>query len=114
MRQLFACLAVLVAVGPLLAQTNIATERQRKQIYNEVIKAQDRAAREARTKYPPKLGSAPKTAQQQQNDGRRDTLAKERTTRYVLAVRKRWGLTRTQLEKIVREGVDKRWPVPRL
>ena len=91
------------------------TESQRKEIFKDYIRAEERAGIESMERYPDLLPSAPGYSQdaflaqlyrQTDEQGRLGEIYKE-------ALAEENGLTRDELSKIVQEGLKSDWAMPR-
>lgn len=85
-------------------------EDKRKEVWQEAVRAEDRANREAEQKYPepsPQNRVAYMAAFK-----KRGKLAKELINKYQKELAKKYGLTGKQLEEIKDEGLQKSWPLP--
>lgn len=91
------------------------SEAKRKQIWSEIVKAEDRATREVEQKYPLpdplKPGYSQSVARKQlENQAELQGTLNEK---YKDELAKKYGLTRKQLEEIAVEGFTKDWPFPK-
>jgi len=82
------------------------TEGKRKEIFSEVVQAEDRANREAEAKFP--LGGS--NARQQLE--RQSDYIHKTAKQYKQDIAKKHGLTEKQLTAISVEGLEKHWPMP--
>lgn len=91
------------------------TEKKRKQIWNEIVKAEDRAYDDAQQKYPlpeaSKAGYSPTVAREQLK--KQAELKETLTSKYKNILANKYDLTRKQLDKIAIEGLKKEWPFPK-
>jgi hypothetical protein len=85
-------------------------EDKRKEIWQEAVRAEDRANGEAEQKYPEP--TAQNRAAYMAAFKKREKLAKELIAKYQNELAKKYGLTRKQLEEIKDEGLQKSWPLP--
>lgn len=85
------------------------SEDKRKAVFKEAVAAQDRAMREADSKYPPEQQAASKEIFLKSIEYQRML-----SERYERQVAKKHGLTRKQFKQITIEGVTKEWPMPKL
>jgi len=86
------------------------SEDKRKEIWKEIVRAEDSANKDAEQKYPepnPQNGAAYMDAFQE-----KEKLAKQLMGKYHDQVAKKYGLTRKQLDEIGNEGLQKSWPFP--
>ena len=82
------------------------TEEERRQIFKEIVAAEDRAMNEADAKYP--LGKAGVTM----DDFKKNSdLNSELTEKYKEQVRKKYGITEDQETEIVVEAFMEKWPM---
>lgn len=92
------------------------TEKERKQIWSELVETEDRATEESEQKYPlpdpSKLGYSQSAATDQLK--KQAELNSTLTERYKNELAKKYGLTREQLNEIAVEGFTKDWPFPKL
>jgi len=92
------------------------TEGQRRVIFKDIVRAEDRARAESMVTYPDLLPSAPGysqdafLAQLGQQMGEQERL----TESYKSALAREHGLTREQLDDIESEGLREDWPMPPL
>ncbi len=75
--------------------------KERKEVYTELVRAEDRAMNEAMTKYPDDV--------YKQID-----MERELTPGYKKRVRQEYGITEEQQQKIEIEGLEQHWPMPEL
>jgi hypothetical protein len=74
------------------------TEKQRKTVFQGLVRADDRATREAEKRY--------KAIE------RRAEYQRDQSQKYKAEVAKKYKLTKDQLLKIIVEGMTKNWPAP--
>lgn len=91
------------------------SEAKRKQIWSEIVKAEDRATREAGQKYPLldplKSGYSQSVARKQLE--KQTELQETLNEKYKDELAKKYGLRRKQLDEIAIEGLTKDWPFPK-
>ncbi len=87
------------------------TEDKRKQIWKEMVKAEDRAWAEADKRYPPKVEHSKAVFMEQL--GKHSDLNDKLTDKYYDEIARKYGLTREQLNDIAVEGGTKDWPLPK-
>lgn len=95
------------------------TEVERRKIFKELVKAQDKANFEAERKYPTMVILAangidycvsPETVKQ--NFRKNDTYAKEIKKRYEQEMLNKYDLSGEQIEDLMNEGLNENWPFP--
>jgi len=87
------------------------TEAQRRDVYQDLTRAEDHAQIEADRRYPPLDTLAP-DARWQERAEMREHFRKQADEEDRKAVAKRYELTREQLQAISAEGIEKSWPRP--
>jgi hypothetical protein len=92
------------------------SEEKRKEIWAEIVKAEDRANEEAEERYPVPDPSKPGYSQTKVKDIliKQGDLIETLTEKYKNEVTKKYGLTREQLDAIVAEAFEKDWPLPKI
>lgn len=90
------------------------TESQRKEIFKDIVRAEDRAMKESMAKYPDLLPSDPGYSQDAfWEQANRQMDEQDRLTEiYKDALAEEHGLTRDELREIGLEGMNKQWPMP--
>jgi len=91
------------------------TEAERRQIFKEIVAAEDRAWAEAERKYPVS-GRATWGLSQSELGSRIDkstVLAQQLGDQYEDELAKKYGLTREQLKEVIYESIEERWPMPK-
>jgi hypothetical protein len=87
------------------------TEDQRREVYEDLVRAEDHAQVESDRRYPPPDTGASdvrwRTHAEMREHFRKQVDEEDRK-----AVAKRYGLSSEQLQAISSEGVDKGWPRP--
>ncbi len=88
------------------------SEKERKEIWKELVLIEDRAWQEAEKQYPfnPELSQSQVRKQAGKLTGLRERLEKE----YQTKLAKKYSLTLKQLEEISMEGITKDWALPKL
>jgi hypothetical protein len=76
------------------------TEKQRKAVFQELFRADDRATREAEKRYRKPI--------------KRAEYQRDQSEKYKAEIAKKYKLTTDQLLKITVEGMGKNWPAPPL
>lgn len=92
------------------------TKAKRRQIFKEIVAAEDRAWAEADRKYPVSgraTWSLSKSELRSRMDKNTD-LMQRLQEQHKKALAKKYGLTREQLKEIALEGVAERWPMPKI
>jgi len=90
------------------------SEAKRKQIFSEIVKAEDRAEKEAEAKYPLSDPSRPGDSESFLRKVERYSALKEKLNeKYNDELAAQYGLTRQQLDEVGMEGMIKDWPFPR-
>lgn len=90
------------------------SEAKRKQIFSEIVKAEDRADREGEAKYPLSDLSRPGDSESFLKQVERYNVLKEKLReKYYDELAAQYGLTRQQLDEVRMEGMTKGWPFPR-
>jgi hypothetical protein len=87
------------------------TEAQRRDVYLDILGAEDHAELEADRRYPPPDPSAPSDRWQRRAETR-EQFRKQADEEDRKAIAKRYGLTTEQLAAIGAEGVQQSWPRP--
>lgn len=86
------------------------SEDKRKEIWEEIVRAEDSANKDAEQKYPEL--NAQNSAVYMDAFQKKEKLAKQLMDKYHNQVAKKYGLTRKQLNEIGNEGLQKSWPFP--
>ena len=92
------------------------TEEQRKAIFGEIVRTEDRALAEAMAKYPDLTPGSPGYSQEaflQQLDRQIEEMDRLKE-RYKEELATKYEVTREQLKLIASEGLSKDWPFPSL
>jgi hypothetical protein len=100
----------IVQLGKKTEEEHGLPEDKRKEIWQEAVRAEDRANREAEQKYPepiPQNGAAYMAAFE-----KRDKLTKQLINKYHIELAKKYGITRNHFDEIMDEGLQKSWPFP--
>lgn len=90
------------------------SESKRKEIFTAIVRAEDRADKNAQRLYPlldplkPGYSQAEATAQFRKQAEALNSLTEE----YKAEVARRYGITEEQLREICVEGLEKNWPMP--
>ena len=87
------------------------TEAQRRDVYLDILNAEDHAELEADRRYPPPDPSASSDRWQRRAETR-EQFREQAEEEDRKAIAKRYGLTTEQLAAIATEGVQKSWPRP--
>jgi hypothetical protein len=92
------------------------SEEKRKEIWDEIVKAEDRANKEAEERYPLPDPSKPGYSQTKVRDIiiKQGELIETLTEKYMNEVTTKYGLTQEQLDAIVAEAFEKDWPFPKI
>jgi hypothetical protein len=89
------------------------TEAQRRDVYLDILGAEDHAELEADRRYPPPDPDAPSERWQRRAETR-EQFRKQADEEDRKAIAKRYGLTPEQLAAISAEGIQQSWPRPAL
>ncbi len=87
------------------------TEAQRRDVYQDLLGAEDHAQLDADRRYPPPDASASSDRWQRYSETR-EQFRKQADEEDKKAIAKRYGLTADQLTAITEEGVQQSWPRP--
>lgn len=87
------------------------TEAKRRDVYQEILRAEDHAQVEADRRYPPPDPSASSDRWQRRAETR-EQFRKQADEEDKKAIAKRYGLTTEQREAIGAEGFQRDWPRP--
>ena len=87
------------------------TEAKRRDVYQEILRAEDHAQVEADRRYPPPDPSASSDRWQRRAEAR-EQFRKQADEEDKQAIAKRYGLTTEQLQAIRAEGFQQDWPRP--
>jgi hypothetical protein len=102
----------LAAAPPVPEDTKFGlTEAQRRDVYSDILRAEDHAQIEADRRYPPPDPSAPGDRWQRYAETR-EQFRKQADEEDKKAIATRYGLTPDQLVAIGTEGVQQNWPRP--
>ncbi len=90
------------------------SEAERQQIWNEIVKSEDRARREAEQEFPDPDPLDPNYSQSLFMEQFEKQIELQRTLdeKYKNELAEKYGLTRDQLAEIAGEGLTKDWPFP--
>jgi hypothetical protein len=87
------------------------TEAQRRDVYQDILGAEDHAQLEADRRYPPPDPAASSERWQRYSEAR-DQFRKQAEDEDKKAIARRYGLTADQLAAIAKEAVQSSWPRP--
>jgi hypothetical protein len=89
------------------------TEAQRRDVYVDILRAEDHAGLEADRRYPPPDPDAPSDRWERRAETR-EQFRKQADAEDRKAIAERYGLTPEQLTAISAEGIHQGWPRPAL